>query len=92
MEASVTRGVPGKPDVPKMSPDQALTVAETIEAYTINAAWSLLLDDVTGSIEEGKFADMIVLNHNLFEIPETEIHKTEVQKTIFKGEVVYQSR
>lgn len=92
MEATVTRGIPGKPDVPKMSPDQALTVAETIEAYTINAAWSLLLDDVTGSIEEGKFADMIVLNHNLFEIPETEIHKTEVQKTIFKGEVVYQSR
>jgi predicted amidohydrolase YtcJ len=29
-------------------------------------------------------------NHNLFEIPESEIHKTEVQKTIFKGEVVYQ--
>ena len=32
---------------------------------------------------------MIVLNHNLFEIPETEIHKTEVQKTIFSGAVVY---
>ncbi len=92
MEATVTRGIPGKPDVPKMSPDQALTVAETIEAYTINAAWSLLLDDVTGSIEEGKFADFILLNHNLFEIPESEIHKTEVQKTVFKGEVVYQSR
>ena len=92
MEATVTRGIPGKPDVPKMSPDQALTVAETIEAYTINAAWSLLLDDVTGSIEEGKFADFIILNHNLFEIPESEIHKTEVQKTVFKGEVVYQSR
>lgn len=91
MEATVTRGIPGKPDVPKMSPDQALTVAETIEAYTINAAWSLLLDDVTGSIEEGKFADFIILNHNLFEIPESEIHKTEVQKTIFKGEVIYQS-
>jgi predicted amidohydrolase YtcJ len=89
MEATVTRGIPGKPDVPRMSPDQALTVAETIEAYTINAAWSLLLDDVTGSIEEGKFADFIILNHNLFEIPESEIHKTEVQKTVFKGEVIY---
>lgn len=92
MEATVTRGIPGKPDVPRMSPEQALTVAETIEAYTLNAAWSLLLDDVTGSIEAGKSADFIVLNHNLLEIPETEIHKTEVQKTIFKGEVVYQSR
>jgi hypothetical protein len=66
-----------------------LTVAETIEAYTINAAWALRIDDVTGSIEEGKFADLIILNHNLFEIPETEIHNTEVQKTVFKGDVVY---
>ncbi len=32
---------------------------------------------------------LLILNHNLFEIPETEIHRTEVQKTIFKGELVY---
>ena len=68
----------------------ALTVEEVIAAYTINAAWALRLDDVTGSIKKGKFADFIVLNHNLFEIPETDIHKTEVQKTIFKGTVVHQ--
>ena len=91
MEATVTRGIPGKPDVPKMSPEQALTVAEAIEIYTINTAWSLMVDDDTGSIEVGKSADMIVLNHNLFEIPKTDIHKTEVKKTIFKGEVVYES-
>jgi predicted amidohydrolase YtcJ len=33
---------------------------------------------------------MIILNHNLFEIPKTDIHKTKVQKTIFKGKVVYE--
>ena len=33
---------------------------------------------------------MIILSHNLFEIPETKIHETEVQKTIFKGKVVYE--
>ncbi len=92
MEATVTRGLPGKPDVPKMSPEQALTVAEAIKAYTINVAWSLLIDEKTGSIETGKWADMIVLNHNLFEIPETAIHKTEVQKTLFKGKVVYEAK
>ena len=90
LEATVTRGIPGKPDVPKMSPDQALTVTEAIEAYTINTAWSLMVDDVTGSIETGKWADMIVLNHNLLEIPKTEIHETEVRRTVFKGQVVYQ--
>jgi hypothetical protein len=73
-----------------MSPEQALTVEEAIIAYTINVAWSLMLEEETGSIEAGKWADMIVLNHNLLEIPKTEIHNTEVQKTIFKGEVVYE--
>jgi len=89
MEASVTRGFPGKPEVPKMGPQHALTVEEVIEAYTINAAWALLLDDVTGSIEAGKYADFIVLNHNLLEIPETKIHTTAVEMTIFKGAEVY---
>ena len=90
MEAAITRGIPGKPNVPKMSPEQGLTVEELIVAYTINVAWSLLMEDETGSIETGKWADMIILNHNLFEIPATDIHKTEVQKTIFKGAVVFQ--
>jgi predicted amidohydrolase YtcJ len=91
MEAAVTRGVPGKPDVPKMSPEQAITVAEAIETYTINVAWSMLNDEVTGSIETGKWADMIILNHNLLEIPLSDIHNTEVLKTLFKGKVVYQA-
>jgi len=50
------------------------------------------LDDITGSIEEGKSADMIVLNHDRFEIAPTDIHKTKVRKTLFKGEVVYEAR
>jgi predicted amidohydrolase YtcJ len=57
---------------------------------TLNVAWSLLIDEETGTIEAGKWADMIILNHNLFEIPKTDIHKTEVEKTIFKGKLVYQ--
>jgi len=89
MEASVTRGYPGKPDVSPMGPDQALTLEETIRIHTLNGAWTLRLDDVTGSIEVGKSADMIVLNHNLFEIPESDIHRTEVETTIFRGRAVY---
>jgi len=89
MEASVTRGFPGKPEKGKMGQEHALIVEELIEAHTINVAWSLHYDDVTGSIEEGKYADMIVLNHNLLEIPAADIHKTQVQQTVFKGKVVY---
>jgi len=89
MEATISRGFPGKPEVEKMGPQHALTLEETIVAHTLNAAWVLQVDDVTGSIEEGKSADFIILNHNLFEVPVTDIHKTEVLKTLFKGEVVY---
>ena len=69
--------------------DFTLTIEETIRIHTINGAWTLRLDDVTGSIAKGKSADMIVLNHNLLEVPATDIHKTEVQKTIFKGAAVH---
>jgi predicted amidohydrolase YtcJ len=92
MEAAITRGFPGQPEEGTMGLEHALTLEELIEAYTINAAWSLHVDDVTGSIEEGKYADMIVLNHNLFDIPVTDIHKTAVLKTLFKGEVVYEGQ
>jgi hypothetical protein len=92
MEASVTRGYPGKPAVLPMGADQALTLEETIRIHTINGAWTLRLDDVTGSIEVGKSADLIVLNHNLFEIPPTDIHETKVQTTLYEGRVVYAPR
>ena len=74
-----------------MGEQHALTLEEIVQIYTMNSAWSLRIDDITGSVEVGKWADMIILNHNLFEIPSTDIHKTEVQKTLFKGEVVYQA-
>jgi predicted amidohydrolase YtcJ len=89
MEATITRGFPGKPEVEKMGLQHALTLEEAIRAFTLNAAWVLLVDDISGSIEEGKSADFIILNHNLFEIESTEIHNTEVQKTIFRGKEVY---
>ena len=54
MEASITRGFPGKPEKGKTGPQHALTLEEVIQAYTINAAWSLRLEEMTGSIETGK--------------------------------------
>jgi predicted amidohydrolase YtcJ len=89
MEATITRGFPGHPEIEKFNEDQAITLEETIRVHTINGAYVLNMDDLTGSIKVGMSADMIVLGHNLFEIPVTDIHKTEVQRTIFKGDVVY---
>ncbi len=67
------------------------TLEESIESYTINNAWQVRMEDKIGSIEEGKLADLIVVDQNLFEIPVTDIHKTKVLETIRGGQTVYKS-
>ena len=47
------------------------------------------IEEEVGSIEVGKFADMIVLDRNLFEIPDTEISECKVVLTVFNGKVVF---
>lgn len=60
-----------------------------IEAYTINGAYTMRQDDVTGSIEVGKFADLIVVDQNIFEIPVDQIGKTEVLFTFLEGVQIF---
>jgi len=91
MEGWVTRQMPGTDEYGTVNADQAISVEQAIRGFTLGGAEALGggYSEQFGSIEAGKSADMIVLNHNLFEIPETEIHETQVQETIFKGDVVY---
>ena len=63
-----------------------------IEGYTINGAYLMHQEDIVGSIETGKRADLIILDHNLFDIPATEINQAKVLLTLFDGQVVYKSR
>ena len=92
MEGWVTRQVPGQPELGTINADNAINVEQAIRGFTLGGAEALggEYSDWFGSIEVGKSADMIVLDQNLLEIPPTNIHKTEVQKTIFRGRVVYE--
>ncbi|GAB3518678.1 amidohydrolase [Photobacterium alginatilyticum] len=63
-----------------------------IDAYTINAAISLGLDDITGSIEEGKSADLVVLDHDITEISPESIADTNILMTVLKGDIVFDSQ
>lgn len=91
MEGWVTRQLPGTAEYGTVNADQAISVAQAIRGFTLGGAEALGADysGQFGSIETGKSADMVVLDQNLTEILETEIHKTEVQQTIFRGKVVY---
>jgi len=64
-------------------------VEAAIDAYTINAAKSLGIDDITGSIEVGKSADFAILSKDISQLAPEEIKAIEVWMTMVKGEVVY---
>ena len=91
MEGWVTRQVPGQPELGANNADNAISVEQAIRGFTLGGAEALGggYSDWFGSIEVGKSADMIVLSQNLLEIPESNIHKTEVRRTVFRGESVF---
>ena len=70
-------------------PDQVMTRMEALKSYTIHNAFAAFEEDIKGSLEVGKMADLIVLNTNLLECDESEIRTTRVNQTLVGGEVVY---
>jgi len=70
-------------------PEQKISLEEVIKGYTLNGAYAEFAEDVKGSIETGKLADLVVLNQNIFKIPPEEIKETEIKMTIFNGEVIH---
>ena len=70
-------------------PSQRLTLEEAIAGYTLDAAYASFEEDIKGSIEAGKLADLVVLSHDLFKVLPGEIAETEVMMTVVGGEVVY---
>jgi predicted amidohydrolase YtcJ len=90
MEMGITRQEPGEPDAPvQPSKSERLDMAAMIRGYTLDAAYQLHMEDVIGSLEVGKKADIVVLDKNLFEVPIYEIHKVRVTGTFVGGEQVY---
>lgn len=70
-------------------PEQKLTMAEAIKAYTIGSAYASFEEDIKGSLEVGKLADIVVLSKDVFDIAPKEILATEVLFTILGGKIVY---
>ncbi|MEZ9337952.1 amidohydrolase [Vibrio splendidus] len=61
-----------------------------IDAYTINAASSLGIEDITGSIEVGKSADFAILDRDITTVSARQVAKTQVLMTVLRGNVVYE--
>jgi len=70
-------------------PEQRISMAQAIAAYTIGAAFAGHREDTEGSLEPGKLADLIVVSQNPFEVDSHRLGKTEVKLTMVGGRVVY---
>jgi predicted amidohydrolase YtcJ len=70
-------------------PEQKITVAEAIRAYTMGSAYASFEEKIKGSIEVGKLADMVVVSDDILSIPAVEIEKARVDATVFDGKVIY---
>ncbi len=85
IKLAVTR----KTDNDTFLPEYKINMHNSIKAYTINNAYASFNELKSGSIEIGKFADFIVMEDNLFEMPENKIYGARVKITYFNGEEVY---
>jgi len=74
-----------------LNPEQRITLEQALRAFTMGSAYVNHQEDVTGSVEVGKFADLVVLDQNLFDIEPEQISDTKVVLTLFYGKPVYGS-
>ena len=87
--AAVTRATLDDKNPQGWFPEQKLTVAEAVEAYTMGSAYAEFQDKEKGSITAGKLADIVVLSDDIFSIDPVKIRDVGVLRTIVGGKQVY---
>ncbi|MFT4231641.1 MAG: amidohydrolase [Leucobacter sp.] len=86
----VTREDPSGQYPGALWPEQAITLEESIAAFTIGAITAMGLADETGTLEAGKSADFVLLDRDPFKLPSNELATTTVTETWFAGRRVFQ--
>ena len=71
-------------------PEERAKVEDMIDSFTIAQAYANFLDEVSGSLEVGKEADMIVVDRNILACPSEDVGLAQVERTIFRGQTLYQ--
>ena len=71
-------------------PSQKMTRAQALRSMTLDAAFAAFEENIKGSIEVGKLADLAILSHNIMIVREADLLNTQVLTTIVDGKIVYQ--
>lgn len=70
-------------------PDQKIKLNEALRAYTYGNAWATFNENKWGTLAPGHYADVVVLDHNLFQMPPESLYTARVAVTLAGGKVVY---
>jgi predicted amidohydrolase YtcJ len=89
LEVAVTRVAPDDRDAEPFLPHERLDLATAVRAFTMGSAFVNHMDDVTGSIEPGKLADLVVLDRDIFGPDPGPIGDARVVLTLVDGQPVY---
>ena len=87
--AAVTRRTVDNKNPDGWIPEQKISVEDAIKCYTLNAAFAGFEENIKGSIEEGKLADMVVLSEDILILYPVNIKDVKVDMTIFNGEIIF---
>jgi predicted amidohydrolase YtcJ len=71
-------------------PEQRIRVEEALAAYTAQSAYASYMENETGTLAVGKYADLVVLSEDILAIDPVRIGDVKVDLTMVDGEVVYQ--
>ncbi len=88
--ATTRRRWDGTPGPEGWQPQERISVAEAVDAYTYWPAYAAGEEDYRGSIAAGKLADLVVLSHDIFRIDPMEILDVRVEMTVLDGQVVWE--
>ncbi|MDQ3129343.1 MAG: amidohydrolase [Acidobacteriota bacterium] len=92
VQAAVTRQTLDGKNPNGWIPEQKISVAEAVRAYTNGSAYAEFQENVKGSISIGKLADFVILSDDIFSINPTDINKTKVLTTVVGGKIVYEGK
>jgi predicted amidohydrolase YtcJ len=84
---AVTRKTPTGQTI---APHEAVSVMQAIRAYTLNGAYGSFEENIKGSLEPGKLADLVVLSEDILKAPPEKILGIKVDLTMVDGKVVYE--
>ncbi|MDG2501846.1 MAG: amidohydrolase family protein [Porticoccaceae bacterium] len=90
IHAAVTRQDHNNMPAEGWIPEEAMTLEQVLRSFTIDAAWAAHQEDRLGGLTEGKWADFILIDRDIFQVEPEKLWQTEVLETWIAGQRVYQ--